>query len=268
MAEVQQVLNKLKDVLPGPVLAAALTLNARLRPMPHASEDRQLFAELGRPSTVLGGPFKGMRYLTRARGSVLLAKLLGTYEMELHEAIETAIAWAPDVVVDVGSAEGYYAVGLATKLSNASIYAFDTDRYAQYLLRKLAAKNAVTNLTIGGLCTAERLQTTIQSAKRPLIVCDCEGFEDQLLWLDAAPGLAKAMVVVELHEAVVPGVAAKLRDRFKATHHVEEIFARPRTARDLPTGVMLSESKAVRAIEEGRPAGMSWHVMKPEASVV
>src|SRR4051795_10844916 len=61
--------------------------------------------------TVSGGPFAGLVYPDRTPIS-LVPKLLGIYERELHGAIEAAIRAQPDVIVNVGAADGYYAVGL------------------------------------------------------------------------------------------------------------------------------------------------------------
>src|SRR3954451_18937011 len=63
---------------------------------------------------VAHGPFAGMEYLPglEASSGDLVAKLLGTYERELHPVIEGWIAQPPAHMIDIGSAEGYYAVGL------------------------------------------------------------------------------------------------------------------------------------------------------------
>jgi len=66
--------------------------------------------------TVASGPFRGMRYVARAYHSAYHAKLLGTYEMELHGIVEELCRETPGIIVDVGAAEGYYAVGLAMRL--------------------------------------------------------------------------------------------------------------------------------------------------------
>lgn len=47
--------------------------------------------------------------------------LVGSYESELHLQIEQLILERPQVVIDVGCAEGYYAVGLAQRLPDATI---------------------------------------------------------------------------------------------------------------------------------------------------
>jgi hypothetical protein len=45
---------------------------------------------------VLDGPFSGMRYVKRAHGSVLLPKLLGTYETEVHSIVLKTIQKSPE----------------------------------------------------------------------------------------------------------------------------------------------------------------------------
>src|SRR5689334_17519514 len=59
------------------------------------------------------GPFVGMRYLRSACCERILPKLLGSYEEELWPALRRLAALPIPAVVNVGCAEGYYAVGLA-----------------------------------------------------------------------------------------------------------------------------------------------------------
>src|SRR4051812_47368421 len=60
---------------------------------------------------VASGPFRGMRYTACAAG--VAPKVLGTYERELHDWIVGLSSRGYECVVNVGCAEGYYAVGLA-----------------------------------------------------------------------------------------------------------------------------------------------------------
>src|SRR5207302_355482 len=62
---------------------------------------------------ILGGPFAGMEYVSAATEGALVPRLLGTYESELHPHLQAFAEAGLDCVVDVGCAEGYYAVGLA-----------------------------------------------------------------------------------------------------------------------------------------------------------
>src|ERR1700722_7380135 len=72
----------------------------------------QLTAERTR-STVMAGPFAGMGYIESSVGSAHIPKLLGIYEGEIAPCIEQICRSRPELVVDLGAAEGYYAVGAA-----------------------------------------------------------------------------------------------------------------------------------------------------------
>lgn len=62
---------------------------------------------------VLSGPFKGMRYLDETVWGPIEPKWIGCYEEQLHEVIDDVIEANYLTIFDIGSAEGYYAVGLA-----------------------------------------------------------------------------------------------------------------------------------------------------------
>ena len=122
-------------------------------------------------STVLSGPFQGMKYLRESSASVLAPKLLGIYERELHAAIEEAIAFPFQRVVDIGAAEGYYCVGLAMRMPRARIVAYEANETAHPLIEKLAALNHVEDrLEIHGTCTLDALNAALSPLVRTLVV--------------------------------------------------------------------------------------------------
>src|SRR5262245_39167245 len=100
--------------------------------------------------TITGGPFKGARLSVSSsdRGS----QLLGFYEQELHPFIEAVIEWKPDVVVNVGCAEGYYAIGMAKRIPDAKSFAYDLDPLAQIACKTARDINHI-DLVVLGLCT-------------------------------------------------------------------------------------------------------------------
>ena len=166
---------------------------------------------------VQAGPFAGMRYLPFASGSGLLPKIVGSYEMEIHPAVAESIARAPESLLNVGAGEGYYAVGYARRLPKLRVEAFDTDVLARDHLRQLARWNGVAErIEVHGLCTPAELER--RSAKRTLVICDCEGCEGELLDPRRSPRLAAADLLVELHVERIPEIAALLTARFAATH--------------------------------------------------
>lgn len=101
------------------------------------------------PLTVLNGPFKGMKYPSlSAVGSAVFAKLLGSYERELHPTLEIVLERSCSEIIDIGCAEGYYAVGLAMKFENAKVYAFDSDAEARKRCSIMAKLNGVADRVI------------------------------------------------------------------------------------------------------------------------
>src|SRR5262249_8007661 len=109
--------------------------------------------------TVRYGPFAGMRYPEAASvGSTLFPKLIGSYEREIRDVLEIIARTDYSEIVDIGCAEGYYAVGLAMTVPGARVLAFDTDEKAVRLCRRMAEINGVSDrVVVGTFCDAETL---------------------------------------------------------------------------------------------------------------
>lgn len=173
-------------------------------------------------TVVQSGPFNGMDYALRATEGSGSARLLGAYEASLVPIIETIIARAYPLVIDIGSAEGYYAVGLARRMQGSRILARDENPAAQDRCRRLAALNGVADrVEIGG--RMDHADFAVCLTQPTLILCDIEGAEATLLDPDAAPGLRQADILVECHDVMQPGLTDLLAQRFAATHSVTRI---------------------------------------------
>lgn len=171
---------------------------------------------------VAHGPFAGMAYATRSSEGGRAPRLLGVYEASLHPVIETVIARAYPQVLDIGCAEGYYAVGLARRMPDSVVHAHDMNPMARALCAEMAKANGVTErLRIGGEIAHADLALCANAPT--FILCDIEGAEGVLLDPAKAPALAKADILVEVHEGMVPGLLARLTQRFQPTHRVTRI---------------------------------------------
>ena len=99
-------------------------------------QDEKLCRKISPELKVQFGPFKDLKYAKAlAAGSAILPKLTGTYEDELHPFIDMMITQQPDLVIDIGCAEGYYANGMAMRLPDTEVWAIDTDTYALELCK-------------------------------------------------------------------------------------------------------------------------------------
>jgi len=184
---------------------------------------------------VCGGPFRGMNYVERSIWGAYIPKLTGTYELEVHPFIEQAIASRPAHVIDIGAAEGYYAVGLLVRLPDARLTAFEQLEDGRQTLARLARDNGVANrLEILGACDPAALRRCLEQTQARLIVCDVEGYETELLDPDKIPELAGVDLLVEVHDSIVPNCREQMASRFAATHDVMRVPQRPRTLEQYP----------------------------------
>jgi hypothetical protein len=227
-----------------------------------AGPTARYLAEQGR--TVRHGPLAGLEYppALDATGD-LVAKLLGTYELELREELEAWVAAGHAHVIDVGCAEGYYAVGLARAMPSATVHAFDIDAAARERCAALAAANGVQErVVLGGMCTPQALQAGFPASGVALF-SDCEGYERVLLDPDAAPVLAGWAILVELHEFLDPEITDVIATRFAATHDVRVIGEMPRRGETLPELAGFSPAERAVLLDEHRPAAMRWAALRP-----
>ncbi len=213
---------------------------------------------------VQAGPFAGMKYVSRATGSTIAPKLVGSYECELHSWIEQLCEEPYERVIDIGCAEGYYVIGMARRLEAASVIGFDLDPLSRQLCAEMARLNDVEDrVTIRGKCTIEALASAVRG--RTLIICDCEGFEFDLLDPLAIPGLSNADILVELHEIFRPGVTEALRLRFEPTHSFELAGTQPRDPAQYSLVSFLPDGDRAIALEELRNSPQEWALLKAKA---
>lgn len=235
------------------------------RPLADAAVAKEV-ARLLAQRKVLAGTFEGMPYIDRALCSSLSPKLLGVYEREIAAALNNGLQGA-DGFIDIGAAEGYYAVGVAWKFQ-LPVIAFEASEHGPLLA--LAALNQVSDrIELHGLCDLGKLAAALARFKAPLVLCDIEGAESILLDPRYIPALTSVRIIVEVHDMFTPGCGKLLESRFQTTHHIETIRARPRTRDDVwfaTPQIPLVDTRmlATPHLDEKRPHGMYWLVMEPK----
>jgi len=212
-------------------------------------------------ATVQGGPFQGMQFVNHSAEGCHVPKLLGCYESELHSHILAAAGRGYGSVINIGAAEGYYAVGLARLMPFAHVYAHDTNEAAHPVCRSLAARNGVADrVTVGGLFLGEDFARF--AGQRTLVVCDIEGGETELLDPIRYPALTAMDLIVELHDSQAARPSVLIPERFAATHdvtmvrHVMQAVALPALFD------RLGHLDQLLAVWEWRSAPTPWAVMR------
>lgn len=171
---------------------------------------------------IKNGPFKGILYpdITSIKS---FAKVFGSYERELHPIIEDICQKKYTEIINIGCAEGYYAVGLAKRILTAKVYAYDVNETAIQQCKKMAVLNNVDQqIIIGSFCDTETMKL-FGSTQMGLIISDCEGYEKELFTKEIAPLLSRFDMIIEIHDFVDITISSHIRQLFENTHDLEVI---------------------------------------------
>lgn len=227
--------------------------------------------ELIQKSQFTNGIFTNMQYVSESVCGSIAPKYLGLYEIELVPIFKKLFSLPIHTIIDVGAAEGYYAVGLALKFPYARVIAFEATEEGRHLLNQVILKNKVSEqIEVRGYCTPESLKVETSNCSNcdyNLLVMDVEGVEEELLSLHEPSDLVNFYMLIELHDWDDPQMGDRLMNKFSSTHKVQVIEARSRKFSDLkvpsffPLRLYLSPS--LLAFSHERPLPMRWIYFEP-----
>jgi hypothetical protein len=225
---------------------------------------QQLLA--GDDLVVQAGPFAGLTYPPRRLADIdaLIPKLLGVYEQEIVWVFERAIARNICAFIDVGCADGYYAVGMACASPATTTFAYDISSSA----RQLCADTAVASSVDGRVRIGKRFSIAALLSlptTSSLLLCDIEGGEVELLDKSMAAALATTMVVVEVHEDSRPRAGDQLKEAFANTHDALTVTQQTRSRPPAQLAQWPAREQS-RALNEFRGPRLHWIVFEPKIS--
>ena len=157
-------------------------------------------------STVAYGPFEGLRLSDTSwwgaadRGSMLL----GIYEKEVIDAVAD-FAQTRDIFIDIGAADGYYAVGaVASGLFEMAI-CFEISQEGQAAISENAKRNGVSNrVHIMGEATPDFMLDLREKfsidVSRAIFLIDIEGAEFELVTEQFLREVSRSVLIIEIHD--------------------------------------------------------------------
>jgi len=225
--------------------------------------ESQLKQNLFKTPEVIDGVFKGLKYPELISfGSTLFPKLAGTYEYCLRKYFESEDFQRHQVIVDIGCAEGYYAIGSLLINKTAEVIAVDTDPKAITFCEEMARLNNVQQrITFSSKFSWSLLDEPIKRTKKEiLVICDCEGCEFDLFDSNYITTIRNCNFIIELHDFIKPGIKEKLTNEFKNTHeiHIETEIRDPNFRMVSPLNSLQREV----ILSEHRPVQMEWMVLR------
>lgn len=216
---------------------------------------------------VVGGLFAQLRLDAQHVFGAAGAKLLGTYELEIAPTLERIGSSTPAIVIDVGGADGYYAVGFARHW-RCPVIVFERLAHAREIIARNGALNAVgVALELRGNCDEAALYALVQQHPQTgFLMMDVEGAELDLISERVARALDGWEVLIETHDFARPGCLVELERRLATCHDLERIESRPRQLTDFPSHLKLTKARKLELMDEQRPGIMTWLAGRPRAA--
>lgn len=211
---------------------------------------------------VASGPFQGMTYPSfESCGSQIAPKLIGSYEYELHGIIEQCIAADYARIIDIGCAEGYYAVGFAIRARVANVIAADTSSTARELCAAMASLNGVADRVTIAETIDSRALISLVADQRCLVLSDCEGYEKELFTAETWRHLGRSDLLIECHDYKDASITPTIISAFGDSHAITKIYSqdeffRPHQYADERTGGLPFDARRALMTEKRGP--MIW----------
>lgn len=217
------------------------------------------------------GPFKGMK-LNQASwwGRFdLISKILGTYEPHIVDRLVVFAEQGGKTFVDIGSADGYFPIGLTSAAIFEKAYAFEISGEARAKMQIAIELNGCgEKIVIGEEANAQTLQKVMEASKDAVVLIDIEGAEYDFLD-DAVLGMIKnCRVICELHPWLAKDGQQKEQDLEARANKIFRVsFLQRETYEPNKFSVLeeFSDDERLLSCSEGRGENTRWMLLEPRA---
>jgi len=146
------------------------------------------------------GPLKGFKILEDTSwGNDKAAKLLGFYELEILS--DLAVDVKDKYFVDLGAADGYYAVGFVAQGIACSAIAFEASEAGRNVIYKTALNAGVSDkIKVYGFADEYFVDLIDSPLEKTVFLFDVEGGEFDLLDRRNLYKLRKSILYIEIHD--------------------------------------------------------------------
>ena len=214
------------------------------------------------------GIFKGMKLSSlRWGGHDKAPMMLGLYESEVSREIEKAAIHAT-TFIDVGAADGYFAVGAVFSGLYTNSICFEISSEGRDSIQLNAERNGVASrVSILAEANEETLLKTAKSVntKDLFILCDIEGGEFDLFTLRVLQALKHSTILIEIHDFSETDRKRYLSLKLMAetVFNLSELTQESRNPNILMSTRVLHDDDKWLMMSEGRPKAMTWLRLSP-----
>lgn len=239
----------------------------------HDSKAKLLKTLLLRHHSKVGhGPFKGMGLNQDMWWGKfdLISKILGTYEEHVVKKICDFTKIVDGPFVDIGAADGYFAVGVAFGGLCDGVVAYEISPSGRKkLTANIKQNNCEDRISVQEEASYKSLKILLKKYKCAVILIDIEGAEYELLNSDMLELLKDCYVICELHPFFVEHGIKKeefLMNDAKVFFNVSAIQREYYSHKDFIELDEFSDDERLLAFSEERPRNMKWLILEPKTS--
>lgn len=228
--------------------------------------NQMVYQRLG--GVVRYGPLAGYRLIEQSSwGNDKAAKLLGFYELELVDQLKTALS-PRKLFLDIGAADGYYAVGLVHAGLVQRCLAFELTPAGREVITTTAAGLGLeSRVEVRGACDEPALLEALQGVdtRELVVLSDVEGAEFDIFTDRVLAALAGASVFIEIHDHSAEGPAryAELAARARRWFSLTEIRKGGRNPYHYQELQDLDDTDHWLVCSEGRDPDQKWLALRP-----
>jgi hypothetical protein len=216
------------------------------------------------------GPFKGVVLSEDSWWGRfdLISKILGIYEPHVIEVLSRFADQGPKTFVDIGSADGYFPIGMITGGVFDKAYAFEISELGREKLKgAIEANSCDEKIIIGKEANTETLRQVMVAEGEAIILIDIEGAEYDFLDEAVLTIIKYCSIVCELHPWLVEDgqrkeqeLEARARQRFHVSFLQRDSYS-PNIFAELEK---FSDDERLLACSEGRGENTRWMVLEPQ----
>ena len=220
--------------------------------------------------TVRYGPFSGLN-LGRSHAwssRDLASKLFGVYEQEVTTQL-VRVSKNKRVLIDIGAADGYYAVGAVLGNLFERCIAFEANQESRRVLENVSELNGVRpKLEIHGLASEKSILRVLEDLdlSQTVMLVDIEGGEFELFTNPILQRISLMTLVIELHDWMVDNGVVKKESLILALEKTHSVRVITDLCRDLTGRNELDDKNDDHRwliCSEGRGRKMEWLICEP-----
>lgn len=215
------------------------------------------------------GPFKGMKLSDEVwwSNNDRITQMLGIYEEHVLKKLSFFAKQGATRFVDIGAADGYFAIGMAYSKIYSKVLAFEIEPTGQACLKNNSVINQCENvIRVFGEADYSSLKKLLSEDVKTSVLIDIEGAEYQLLDDKMLSLLSSCYLICELHPWMVDDgykLQKKLIESAKKYFNVELVKRENYSPNIFCELDDLSDEERLISVGEGRGKNMEWLVLTP-----